>query len=147
MGAFDDVEPIILPDPNNTTASDAFRRKWGWEQHEQVLLKGIVTVADQEYVNNHYVKSSKQGDMQMQAGTGRYALLDRMIIDWTFLRHGQKVPVTPANIRQLPANYSNPILERLDQLASAMSEEEQEDFLDSVNGHIEVSSNMAKVRL
>ncbi len=147
MGAFDDKAPITIPDPNDAVAADTFRKKWGWEPHEQILLKGSVTVADQEYVSNHYVKTSKKGDMETTAGTGRYALLDRMIMDWSLSRNGTRVPVTPASIRQLPANYSNPILEALDKMAAAMTEEEQEDFLDSANGHIEVSSELVRLPL
>lgn len=142
MGAFDDKAPITIPDPNDTTAADAFRRKWGWEPHEQILIKGSVTVSDQEYVSNHYVKTGKKGDMETTAGTGRYALLDRMIMDWSLSRNGQRVAVTPANIRQLPANYSNPVLEACDKMAAAMTEEDQEDFLGSANGHTEVSSSL-----
>jgi hypothetical protein len=145
MGAFDDVAPLVIPDPNDETAATAFRRKWGWEPHEQIMLKGSITVADQEYVSNKYVKSNKKGDMETTAGTGRYALLDRMILDWSFLRNGQRVPVNPANIRQLPANYSNPILEALDKMAAAMTEEDQEDFLGSANGRTEVSSSLVSL--
>lgn len=147
MGAFDDVDQIILPDPSSPEAAAAFRRKWGWDEHEQVLLKGTITVADQKYISNEYLKSSKNGDMQMQAGNGRYALLNRMIVNWSFTRNGTQIPLTPANIDRLPANYSNPILERLDQLSATMTEEEQEDFLLSANGHSEVSSDLVKLPL
>jgi len=147
MGAFDEKQPIILPDPEQPEESAAFRRKWGWETHEQVLLKPTVTVADQIFVSNQTVRSKKNGEMEMFAGVGRYAILERMIINWTFLRNGQRVPVTPQNIQQLPANYSNPILEKLDQMAAAMTEEEQQDFLTSANGHIEANSESSLVRL
>src|ERR1700692_627930 len=147
MGAFDDVANITIPDPTDPIAAEAFRKKWNWEAHESVTVKGSVTVADQEYVSNKYIRATKNGDTEMQAGTGRYALLDRMIIDWSLLRNNMRVPVSAANIRQLPANYSNPILERVDQLAAAMTEEEQEDFLPFVNGHIEESSNLANLSL
>jgi hypothetical protein len=147
MGAFDDVPPITIPDPTDAVGAELFRRKWNWEPHEQVLLKGNVTVADQEYVSNKYMKSGKKGDMEMQAGTGRYALLDRMILDWSLMRNGTRVLVTPQSIRQLPANYSNPILERLDDLAAAMTEEEQEDFLDSASGHTEINSELVRLHL
>ena len=141
MGAFDDVPNITLPDPTDQEAAAAFRKKWGWEPHEQVLLKGAIEVADQEYVTNLTAKAGKRGgNIELQAGTGRFALLDRMIMDWHFLRNGQKVPVTRENIRRLKANYANPILEAIDAIAAGMSEEEQEDFLNSANGHIVDSS-------
>ncbi len=135
MGAFDDKSPIVLPDPEQPEEAAAFRRKWSWEPHEQVLLKPTVTVADQIYVSNQTVKSKKNGEMEMFAGVGRYAILERMIINWTFLKNGQRVPVSKENIQMLPANYANPILERLDAMAAAMTEEEQQDFLISRNGH------------
>jgi hypothetical protein len=147
MGAFDDRQPLILPDPEQPEVAAAFRKKWGWEPHEQVLLKPTVTVADQVYVTNQTVKSKKNGEMEMFAGVGRYAILERMIVNWTFLRNGQRVPVTPQTIQQLPAHYANPILEKLDAMAAAMTEEEQEDFLTSANGRTEVNSESSLVRL
>ena len=141
MGAFDDVSPITLPE------NDEQRKKWRWEPHEQVVIKGSITVADQEYISNHYGKSSKSGQIEFQMGTGRYALLDLMILSWTLTHHGQRVPVTPENIRRLPANYSNPILEVCDRLAASMSEQEQEDFLDSASAPIAESSESAKLSL
>lgn len=147
MGAFDDKQPIILPDPENTEEAAAFRRKWGWEIHEQVLLKPTITVADQIYVSNQTIRSKKNGEMEMFAGVGRYAILERMIINWTFLRNGQRVPVSASNIQQLPANYANPILEKLDAMAAAMTDDEQQDFLISSNGHISENyeSSLAKL--
>lgn len=147
MGAFDDVDNIVLPDPNDSVAADAFRKQWGWELHEQVMLRGTVTVADQKFITNAYLQSTKGGDAQMRAGDGRYALLNRMIISWSFTRNGQQIPLTPANIDKLPANYSNPILERLDKLAAAMNEQEQQDFLTSANGHTVESSNLVSLPL
>jgi len=130
MGAFDDVAPITLP------RSEEERKRWGWEPHEQVVLKGSITVADQEYVTDQYGKSGKSGGIEMQMGKGRFAILDRMIMSWTFLQKGQPVPVNALMIRRLPAQYSNAILEVIDSLAQTMTQEEQEDFLPSANGHI-----------
>jgi hypothetical protein len=141
MGAFDDVSPITIP------RSDEERKRWGWEPHEQVVLKGSITVADQEYVTDHYGKSGKGGGIEMQMGKGRFAILDRVIMSWTFLRNGQPVPVNTHSIRQLPATYSNPILEIIDSLAQTMTQEEQESFLTSANGHIVESSSEAKLSL
>jgi len=135
MGAFDDAANILLPDPSDTEGSAAFRRKWGWDAHEQVILKGAYTAGDLEAVSNAVLVSGKRGESIMQAGATRIKLLDRLILDWTFARNGVKVPKTLDAIRRLPANYTTPILEACDKLASAMNEEEQEDFLDFVNGH------------
>ncbi len=147
MGAFDDVANIVIPDPSDAEAAALFRRKWRWEAHEQALIKGTVTVADQEYVTNQYGQSGKKGNVEVQMGKGRFALLDRMIQDWTFVQNGQKVPVNYSNIRRLPANYSNAILEVIDGLATAMTEEEQEAFLDSANGHTVESSSLTSLSL
>jgi hypothetical protein len=129
MGAFDDVSPITIP------RSEDERKRWRWEAHEQVVIKGTITVADQEYVTDRYGKSGKNGSVEVQMGKGRFALLDRMIMSWTFLKSGQPVPVNTMTIRRLPATYSNAILEVIDGLTQSMSEEEQEDFLASANGH------------
>jgi hypothetical protein len=141
MGAFDDVAPITLP------RSEEERKKWGWEPHEQVTLKGSVTVADQEYVTDHYSKSGKSGGIEVQMGKGRYAILDRMIMSWTLVRNGQPVPVNPNYIRRLPATYSNPILEVIDNLAVSMTEEEQDDFLIDADEHIVESFSEPKLSL
>lgn len=141
MGAFDDVAPITIP------RSEDERKRWGWEPHEQVVLKGSITVADQEYVTDQYGKSGKGGNVEMQMGKGRFAILDRMIMSWTFTRNGQPVPVNANMIRKLPARYSNAILEVVDGLAQTMTEAEQEDFLPSVNGHTVESSNSGNLSL
>lgn len=141
MGAFDDIESIVLP------RSDEERKKWHWEPHEQVVIKGSITVADQEYVTDQYGEQGKKGNLEIKMGKGRFALLDRMIISWTFMKNGQQVPLTPAYIRRLPAHYANAILEVIDGLAQTMSEEEQEDFLDSANGHIVGNSTEASLSL
>lgn len=125
MGAFDEFPPVTIP------ANDDERKAWRWEPHEQVILKGCMDVSDQAYVANHYGQASKSGDIAFQVGTGRYSLLHRMIIGWTFTRNGQPVPLTTANIDKLPSRYSVPILEAIDKIASGMSEEEQSDFLNS----------------
>jgi hypothetical protein len=132
MGAFDNVENILIPNPED---AETFRARWHWEENESVLIKGTITVSDQEYVTNHYGNASKSGSIELKMGNGRFAILDKMIIDWTFVQNGQKVPVTPQNIRRLPANYSNPILEEIDKLTQRMTVVEQEDFLNSANEH------------
>jgi len=135
MGAFDDVANILLPDPSDPDAAVAFRKKWGWDAHEQVIIRGAFTAGDQEVVTNASVNTTKKGETIFQAGTARLKLMDRMILDWTFARNGVKIPKTLDAIKRLPASYSTPILEICDQLSSSMTETEQEDFFDSANGH------------
>jgi len=152
MGAFDEVAHITIPDPADPDAAAAFRRKWHWEPHEVVLIKGTVTVADQAYVTNQYGEASKKkkGDIEYTMGNGRFAILDRMIVDWTLLYQGNKAPITPAFIRKLPANYANPVLDIIDTLTVAMTEEEQDNFLNSANGHIvdaSTSTNLSLTKL
>jgi hypothetical protein len=127
MGAFDDVAPIILP------RSDEERTKWGWEAHETVILKGQLDVSDQEYVANRYGKADKKGNVEIAMGTGRYALLHRMIKSWTFMYNGKPVELSVSNINRLPASYSNPILSVIDELSQTMTEEEEDDFLPSAS--------------
>lgn len=141
MGAFDDVAPITLP------RSEEERKRWRWEPHEQILIKGTVTVADQEYVTDQYGQSGKNGAVEVRMGKGRFALLDRMIISWTLTQNGHPVPVNTLSIRRLPANYSNAILEVVDSITAQMTEQEQEDFLPSVNGHTVESSRSEKFSL
>jgi hypothetical protein len=136
MGAFDEVPPIRLPDDSNPEAAKAFRKKWRWDEHESVLLKSYATVADQEYVHDLAMTSDKKGEIIMHSSQFRYAMLDRLILDWNLLRNGTKMPLSKESIRKLPSNYSLPILERIDALAGEMKEEEQQAFLTSPNGHI-----------
>ena len=152
MGAFDQDNPIILPDPNDPVAAEKFRKKWGWENHEQVILKGSYTAADMESVTNASVASelgSRKGNQQnitIQSGTGRIQLMICMIKDWTFTANGARVPVNPRTIRQLPYRYQQPILEKCDELAEEMlDEEEQESFLKDANGHISENFDLMKL--
>jgi hypothetical protein len=147
MGAFDDIPHILVPDPSDSKAEAAFRKKWGWEPHEQVILKGIFTAGDQETMNNASVTTDKSGTANIQAGTARIKMLECMIVDWTLLRNGQRVPVSSSTIKRLPANYSNPLLERCDELAATMQEQEQEDFFDSANEPFSANSGETKLSL
>lgn len=140
MGAFDVVPNIVIPDPDKPEEEAAFRKKWGWERHEQVIMRGSFSAGDQEAVGNAATVTDKKGNMSYQAGTGRLALLGRMIVDWTFTAGGRKVPVTPDAIRRLPSSYTTPLLEKCDELAQGMTEEEQENFFASANGHISENS-------
>lgn len=135
MGAFDDIQNITIPDPSDQNAASVFRKKWGWEEHEQVLIKGSITVADEEYVTDQYSSMNKQTEIQIKMGRGRFAILERMIIAWTLMRNGSPVPLTQQNIKKLPHNYSTPILEVIDKIGVAMTEEEQENFFNSAEEH------------
>ena len=158
MGAFDAAPNILLPDPNggeaskayrekygeDATAEQEFRAKWRWEAHEVVILKGVYTTADQEIVENAgggLKGQGKKSTPDMRIGSSRAKLLEVMIRDWTFTMGGRKQEVSRNAIAHLPSNYRTPILERIDEIAEPMSEEEQEDFLPGSNGHTKESSD------
>jgi hypothetical protein len=127
MGAFDDVMPITIP------RSDEERKRWKWDAHEQVILKGSMDVSDQKYTANKMGRMGKNSQIEVLMGEGRYALLERMIISWTFTKNGMPMPLNSSSIGRLPSAYSTPILNAIDEINTGMSEEEQEDFLDSAS--------------
>ncbi len=136
MGAFDKVQNITIPNPDDTKASAAFRRKWGWDAHEQIIIRGRFTAADQEAMENasSAIKGKgKKRDVEIRQGTARRILLERMIVDWTLTQDGRPVEVTSENIGQLPATYRKPVLEAIDEIARFMDEDEQDDFLDGAS--------------
>lgn len=151
MGAFDDVGTIILPDPNDLEKSEAFRKKWGWDAHEQIILHGVYDAGQMEVVTNASVTSNlakKNPDVKLASGTGKIKLMEVMIVDWTLTRNGQRLPLTPQTIRKLPSRYQIPILKAIDEITGEnMDEEEQEAFLISANGHTEDNSNLEKLHL
>lgn len=145
MGAFDGIPNVTVPDPDQAEEAAAFRKKWGWEPHEMVIMKGAYTGAEQEQVENAGAKPAsdkkRRGETDMALGTARNKLLEVMIVDWTFAQEGRKVSVSPATIRRLPMNYRKPLLEKCDELAEGMTEDEQEELFPSSNGHIAASSD------
>jgi hypothetical protein len=143
MGAFDTAPHISIPDDTSPEEAAAFRQKWGWEPHEMVFIRGAYTGIEQEAVDNAssgFKGKGKARKVDMRLGTARNKLLEVMITDWTFARNGRKEPVTPGAIIRLPANYRKPILEKCDEIAQTMDEEDEEDFLASSNGHSQENS-------
>jgi len=138
MGAFDEKPNILIPDDDrDTEAAKAFRVKWGWDAHDQIIVRGTFTAADQEQMENASSTlrgKGKKRNIEMKTGSARRTLLERMIVNWTLTKNGQIMPVTPETIGKLPANYRKPVLEACDEIAMTMDEEEQEDFLPSANG-------------
>jgi hypothetical protein len=138
MGAFDEKPNILIPDDDrDVAAAQAFRAKWGWDAHEQIVVRGTFTAADQEQMENASSTLKGKGrhrNIEMKTGSARRTLLERMIVNWTLTRNGQIIPVTPEAIGKLPANYRKPVLEACDDIAMTMDEEEQDDFLTSANG-------------
>lgn len=136
MGAFDTVANITIPNPEDPKTAEAFRKKWRWDAHEQIIVRGTFTAADQEEMEN--ASSALRGvgkkrELDVRTGSARRKLLERMIVDWTLTQDGRVRPVTPENIGKLPANYRKPILDVCDEIAMTMSEEEQEGFLPSAS--------------
>src|SRR6266851_2134354 len=137
MGAFDVARPITIPDDSKPEEAAAFRKKWRWEAYEQITIKGAFTGVEQEAVDNasNAIKGKgKNRDIDVRVGTARNKLLEVMIVGWTFAINGRPVEVTDRSILKLPANYRKPILEKCDEIAQTMDEEEEEGFLPSANG-------------
>ncbi len=148
MGAFDQAANITIPDDEgDPVAAAEFRRRWGWEPHEIIILRGSYTAADMEAIGNASMALDKQKNPVFSAGSGRLHLLHRMIVGWTLKAGGRDVPVSLEAIRRLPASYSTPVLEKCDELAKGLTEEEQEDFFISANGHSEESSGEMRLSL
>ena len=147
MGAFDVAKPITIPDDSKPEEAAAFRKKWGWEAHEQVTIKGMYTGVEEEAVSNASSSIKGKGknrDVEVHMGTARNKLLEVMIVGWTLVQNGRPVEVTDRAILRLPANYRKPILEKCDEIARTMDEEEEEDFLASSNGHSPGTSDEMK---
>ena len=145
MGAFDRAKDILVPNDEKPEEAAAFRKKWGWEPHEQVTLRGRMTAGIQEEVTNASSGISKDNAPLILAGSGRNVLLEHMIVRWTLTRNGQPVEVSLDAIRQLPAEYSTPLLEICDRMnAGVMTEEQQKAFLPSANGHTPESLHAVK---
>lgn len=148
MGAFDAKQPIVIPNPNNPEQAAAFREKWGWEPHEQVILRGVYTAGHMAAVQNASVHSDIGSDqassrITLATGDGRLKLMECLIIGWTFKQGGQDVPVSIHAISQLPYHYMQPILEECDKISgTTLNQEQQKSFLTSANGHISVDSDL-----
>jgi len=145
MAAFDEGGTITLP------RSEEERRHWGWEPHEQVIVKDTYNAADMEFVGNHIAKSgvaqkNSKGALEVTFGTSRLKLLERMIVTWTLTdRAGRPVPVSPLSIARLKANYTDAILSVCDEIAQTLSEEEQEDFLPAVVAPVQAHSSQTSL--
>jgi hypothetical protein len=147
MGAFDTVANITIPNPDDREGASAFRKKWKWDAHEQIIIKGQFTANDQEIMENASSAIKGQGKkskFDVLTGSARRKLLELMIVDWTLTQDGKVLPVSSENVGKLPANYRTPILEQCDEIAMTMSEEEQEDFLPGANGHTSASLGVTK---
>lgn len=142
MGAFDQSPNIVVPDDGSDPISAAaFRKRWGWEAHEQVIMRGSYTAGDMEAVGNASMSMDKKNNAKLSAGSARLHLLHRMITGWTLKAGGRDVPVSLDAIRRLPANYSTPLLEKCDEMAKGMTEDEQEDFFPAASEPFEESSD------
>jgi hypothetical protein len=141
MGAFDVIPNITLPDPDKPEEEKAFRAKWRWEAHEQVILKGVFTAGDQEAMTNVANSVKKIGDdpddaeVEVLSGSARLKLLELMIVDWTLRDGNRKAKVGLAMIKRLPTNYTVPILEVCDRMAAGLSKKEKKSLPTSANGH------------
>ncbi len=127
MGAFSQAKNVLIPNDEAPEEAAAFRKQWGWEPHEQVLMRGAVTAGIQE----------KAGNLGDQQGTASLVTLEAMIISWTFVDDaGHPVAVSLDTIRRLPPEYLTPLsLECAKLQQKGMNEEMQQRFLAALNGH------------
>ena len=133
MGAFDERPNITIPDDEkDPKAAAEFRKKWKWDAHEQIIVRGVFTAGDQEEMENASSTlkgKGKRRNIEVKTGSARVKLLERMIVEWTLTKNGRPMAATPENIHKLPANYRKPVLDVCDEIAMTMDEDEQEDFL------------------
>ena len=75
-----------------------------------IEVKSELTQRDQDYITNAMMTYKGK---EMEVKIGRLALLERMVIKWSF-----SVPVNSDNLSKLRRKYRQPLLERCDQLNS-----------------------------
>lgn len=145
MGAFDRAKNIIVPNDEKPEEAAAFRKKWGWEPHEQIIMRGKLTAGIQEEVANASSAIGADNTPLLLAGSGRNIMLEQMIISWSLTRNGQPVEVSLDTIRELPTEYTTPLFELCDVLAAGvMTEAQQKSFLASANGHTKAHLGVVK---
>src|SRR5258708_1115725 len=146
MGAFSKKRNVLVPNDEDPKAATEFRKKWGWEAHEQVVLQGKFSAGLQEEIGNIATQMDDEGKPFLVAGTARFTMLEQMIVSWTLTDDaGHPMEASLANIRELDADYTTPLLEECDKLAKrGMSKDAQKSFLRTANGPMKVSSTTAK---
>jgi hypothetical protein len=145
MGAFDKAKDILVPNDEKPEEAAAFRKKWGWEPHEQIIMRGKMTAGIQEEISNASTVIGADNTAVIQTGSGRMTMLEHMIVRWTLTRGGGLVDVNVDTIRELPMAYTTPLFEVCDELAKGvMSEEQQKTFLHSANGHTKANLGVVK---
>jgi len=78
-----------------------------------VEVKQELTQADQDYILNQMAKG-KENTIQMELG--QLPLLERSILDWSFQKESQKVPINRENISRLRVRYRTKLLIEIDRL-------------------------------
>ncbi len=145
MGAFDRAKDILVPNDEKPEEAKAFREKWGWEPHEQITLRGKLTAGMQEEITNASSGVGPDNKFALHSGSGRNVMLEQMIVRWTLARNGNVVDVNLDTIRELPTEYTIPLFEICDKLATrVMNEEQQKTFLPSANGHTKTHLDVVK---
>ena len=128
MSAFASKDVVTIRDEKN------------WEPWEGVTIKAKMSLADEEFVNNHMAKltdpkKKNPMDQNLLIGTTKRKLLERMIVSWTFTDANKNpVLVTPETIADLDKGYADFIYEEINKRNPSMSEEEQQDFFPDANG-------------
>lgn len=130
MGAFDTNTPdslLVIHNPK-------------WDAHETVTVRTIVTVADEIWVKNQFLKIQQTGkkkfgrggirhagadvEMQSQLGAANCLWVYRMLKSWTFTKNNQPVAVSLEAVKQLRQDYLDYIYEQI--MAAQPKDEETE---------------------
>lgn len=139
MGAFDEQNNRTMTIPESAEQG----AKWGWDPHETVTFRVVVTAFDEEWVNNQIIKyltptmqSNRMGakkntkvDIQSNVGAAKRLWVQRMITDWTLTRGGHKVDISSPVEREkamklLPGHYLDRIYDAI--MAEQPREEDEE---------------------
>jgi hypothetical protein len=111
-----------------------------WQNHSQVLLKGVLKASDEAWIQNKMISVSGVGaNATVESNPGNSSILkvQRMVQQGTvsvMLKGGQKYEVSlPKDAGELLATDLAYINSQIDALSAPMSAEEQQAFLASAN--------------
>ncbi len=147
MGAFDNTnETITIP----TSPEQA--KEWGWEPHESVTVRTVVTVEDEEAVNNQVMKmvsnfgkgkKNQALDIQSNLGATRRLWIQRMLVSWTFTKNGMPIPISAESLKQLKGSYLDRIYDAIqaEQEQYEQDEDEAENFTSDASSITEEASS------
>lgn len=146
MGAFDGTNrTITIPE------SPEQGKAWGWDAHETVTARVVVTMADEEWVNNQVTKmvlgtiKPRKGkkaqplDIQSNLGATRRLWVERMLQSWTLTKDGRPVSIAGPEeraraLKALPSHYVDKIYDAIMAEQPEFPDEEPRDEEDEESG-------------